>query len=240
MMTELILSDITRMGPGFCIIGLERTRHGYRSVRPLPRMSFAWPRTFRHRRGERLQFRLSDRLAEPPHTEDCASSGPPDPAGNLTEQELVESLRQAEVARDLKGLFDCSVQENERGRGFYVEPRQAGRSVCGIEISSFQFPAIAEDEVRADLLLPDGSRVELPLVDHTWRAFVEEVKRHMSGANRAQRMRQFFQGRLPGILLQHSNLFARIGLTRPHLEKSWLMLDSLFPQPHRRWLQESS
>jgi len=39
-------------------------------------------------------------------------------------------------------------------------------------------------------------------------------------------------------LLNEPNRMARVGLTRLHQEKHWLMLDSLFPLPQMTWLNE--
>ncbi len=237
-MTELILSDITRMGPGFCIIGLERTADGFRSLRPLPRTRHAWPRNFPYRRGHRLHFYLSSIFPERPHVEDRSSTGVIDTVGRVPEERLLECMRGAELDGDMRGLFGCPVYENVRGKGFYVMSGAARRSTCGVDIRNFRFSAVSTKEARVDVLFPDGSRVELPLVDHTWRAFVEYVWKQLVGANRAQRVEHFFQSRLPRRLLSESTLFVRIGVTRPERGRCWLMLDSLFPQPHRQWLQE--
>ena len=52
-MRDLILSDITVMGPGYCVIGLERVaQDAFRSVRPLPPRSYAWPSDISLRTGK--------------------------------------------------------------------------------------------------------------------------------------------------------------------------------------------
>jgi hypothetical protein len=40
----LILSDITEMGSGLCVIGIEQVgKNEFHSVRPMPPMGYAWP-----------------------------------------------------------------------------------------------------------------------------------------------------------------------------------------------------
>jgi len=236
-MTELILSDITRMGPGFCIIGLEAIPRGYRSIRPLPRFSHAWPPTLRHRRGWRVQCELSTIPVAAPHVEDRFSTGVLKKVGEVPEEDLVRCLLQAEVAEHVRDLFGCLLQENRTGRGFSAEPREAARSICGVELQNIRFVVAKEreNEIRAELLFRDGARLELPLVDSVWREFIETALTQMTRANKEQRVHRFLHSWLPARMLAHAKLFARIGLTRPFMEKCWLMLDSLFPQPQAEW-----
>ncbi len=236
-MTELILSDITRMRPGYCIIGLEAIPRGYRSIRPLPPFSYAWPPTLPHRRGWRVQCELSTLPAVRPHVEDRPSAGRLRRIGELPEEELVRCLRHAEVAKHIRELFGCLLHENRTGRGFYAEPNEALRSICGVELQNLHF-LMSGEEIRAELLFPDGGRLKLPFVDAVWTGFVEKAIAQISGANKEQRIHKFLHSWLPRRLVTHSALFARIGLTRPFLDKCWLMLDSLFPQPRAEWLQE--
>lgn len=236
-MTELILSEITRMGPGLCIIGLEPAPPQYRSIRPLPRFGNAWPATLPHRRGWRVQCQLSRLTVTPPHVEDRPSFGVLKKIGELQEEELVRCLRLAEVAEHVRDLFGCLLQENRQGRGFSADPGEASRSICGVELGNLRF-LVAGKEIRADLLLRDGGRMKLPLVDAIWKDFIQKAQAQISGANKEHRMHKFLHSSLPSRLLGHPALFARIGLTRSFREKCWLMLDSLFPQPREEWLNE--
>jgi hypothetical protein len=236
-MTELILSEITRMGSGFCIIGLEATPDGYRSLRPLPRFGNAWPAALPHRRGWRVECELSTLPTVKPHAEDRPSAGRLRRVGELSEEELVRCLRRAEVAEHIRELFGCLLQENRTGRGFYAEPNEAVRSICGVEIQNVQFMMRGE-ELRAGLIFRDGGRLKLPVVDAAWKEFVESTLARIAGANREQRMQKFLASRLPSRMLAHTSIFARIGLTRPFMDKCWLMLDSLFPQPRAEWLED--
>jgi len=236
-MTQLILTEITRMGPGRCIIGLEAIPAGYRSVRPLPRYGNSWPEDFPHRRGHQLEFQLATLSPTRPHIEDRLTLRFVRKVGECGEEELVQRLRRAEMADRLHDLFHCQVHHNPTGRGYFVEPADAARSICGTELRNLRFFPHG-DEIRAELLLPDETRVKLPLVDTEWRRFLEQAASLIIGANQKRRMERFLLSRLPQKLLGEPTLLARIGVTRPFMGKCWLMLDSLFPQPKEEWLHE--
>ena len=240
-MTELILSDITRMGPGHCIIGLERVGSAYRSVRPLPRFGNAWPKAFAHKRGERLQFSLSlGSLVQRPHVEDRPSTGAMTTVGAESEEVLVACLRQAELAETVKDLFGCNVHESPRGgAAVWIQPAEAIRSICGASFENVRF-RIVGDRLRAALALPSGEALRsLPVVDREWNEFAEEVLRQTQGANQLQRVERFLNRTMQEKLLHSPVLFARIGLTRPDADgHCWLMLDSLFPEPQEEWLSD--
>lgn len=106
-MTELLISEITLMRRGFCVIGLERNKEHFRSLRPIPRNSYAWNR-FPYGRGDNVTFDLSAMLALPPHIEDRLARNHVK-RGSVAEAELVNCLKQAEVATSVKELFGCDV-----------------------------------------------------------------------------------------------------------------------------------
>jgi hypothetical protein len=136
--TELLISEITLMGPGFCVLGLERATQGFRSLRPIPRNSFSWA-PFAYKRGDRVAFDLSYIPTVPPHTEDRLA-GNHRSLGSLGEGELLQRLKQAEVADSLKDLFGCPVRPSPRGGdAVYVCPNEAKRSVCGCAITAVAF-----------------------------------------------------------------------------------------------------
>jgi hypothetical protein len=112
-MKDLLISEITRMAAGLCVIGLEPHKEGYSSVRPIPHGLTAWPQ-FPYYRADRISFDLSlspgvtkhhceDRRAENPRLVD-----------SVGEDELVDCLRQAEVANSIRDLFDCQVHPSPR------------------------------------------------------------------------------------------------------------------------------
>ncbi len=237
-MTELILSDITRMGQGFCVIGLERIENGFRSVRPLLPFADSWPASFPFHRGDIIQFDLYPVPVTRPHIEDRRSRGQPKILRRVSENELVAFLRQAEYSADLNGLFSCGVQENTRGSGIFVLPGQGQRSICGCEVNNVRFE-VFPDEVRAMILLPSGVVLrDFPLVDRDWRNFIDQIFEKMVGANRLQRVQRFLNSKIAQILLSTTDLFARIGLTRIHNDRHWLMLDTLIPLPQTTWLND--
>ena len=236
-MTELILSEITQMKWGHCVIGLERVGQGYCSIRPLPRFGNAWPSPFRHERGDRLQFYLSALPTERPHVEDRISSGTISAAGKVSKAELVNCLRQAEVAQELRELFGCEVHERRHRGNVCTKPGQGIRSICGCHFLNIRLQRLS-NELRAALTLPSGEALrDLPVVDRDWNEFIELAVNRIVGANQLQRLNRFFNFHLRDKLLNDPDRFARIGLSRPFKERCWLMLDSLFPLPRVAWLE---
>ncbi len=236
-MTELILSEITLMRPGHCVIGLEQTPQGYRSVRPLPRAGNAWPSPFRHGRGERLRFQLTELPPVRPHVEDRQSSGTIAATDRVSEEALVGFLRQAEIGNVLQELFGCNVRESPMGGdSACVEPGEAVRSICGCDFQNIRFRAFP-DRLRVALSLSSGETLpDLPVVDRDWNEFYSNVLGQMRGANLLTRVKRFFNSYVEEKVLEGPNRFARIGLTRPFEGCCWLMLDSLFPLPQTLWL----
>lgn len=225
------------MGSGFCVIGLDRKSQSCCSIRPLPPRGNAW-QPFPFIRGDILCFRLSFIPPATPHVEDRVSTGILRKAGHVAEGELVAHLRQAELAENLGRLFNCSVHENPGGSGVYVEPNAASRSICGCDVPNVRFQ-VFPDAVRVTVLLPSGEALrDLPLVDRDWNEFICRVVQETTGANRLQRINRFFNGVIAERVLNNSNRFVRIGLSRKHNEKHWLMLDSLFPLPQQNWLNQ--
>ena len=231
--TELILSDITRMDPGLCIIGIARDGDRFRSVRPGPPVGHAWSAEFPYRRGDRLRFQLTPAAAEPPHLEDHSSNGLIEQAGRVEEAELVDCLRRAEVAGSLRDLYRTTVHVQRRG-AFIWPSRSAVRSVCGVNPPRVRLKLEA-NEIRAGIALPSGESLpDLPVVDRSWHNFGQTALAEMPGANRAQRLNRFLSDLFTGVEVER--LFVRIGVTRPKGRRCWLMVDSLFPMPRKSWL----
>lgn len=236
-MTDLIISEITLMRPGFCVIGLKRDDQSFRSLRPLPPFGNAWL-SFPHRRGEILSFRLAGWPAAHPHSEDHISSGVLKKVGEVTEMELVRHLRQAEAADRVQNLFGCGVHQRRQGGNVCVEPGQGTRSICGCEFSNLRLELVG-DHLRAALALPSGETLQdLPVVDRDWNEFVSSAQKRIAGANSVQRLNRFLRTSLMVHVLSEPDRFARIGLSRPFNGGCWLMLDSLFPLPQQAWLEE--
>lgn len=232
-MTELIISDITRMGSGLCVLGVQADGAGFRSVRPLPPGGYAWPLDFPHRRGDRVLCSLSTGLGVPPHVEDCPSRGLVPASDRLQEQELIDSLRRAEVAGALRDLFQTRVTVQRRGA--FIWPTRAVRSICGVNPARVRLKMEAS-EIRAAVALPSGESLpDLPVVDRSWHSFGEQALAEMSGANRPQRLNRFLAELFAQ--LAPERLFVRIGVTRPKARRCWLMVDSLFPIPRKSWLE---
>ena len=235
-MTELILSEITRMKPGLCLIGIEPTSTGYRSVRPGPPFGNAWPLRFPYRRGDKLQFALSRMPKVTPHVEDHVSAGMPVQTGRIAEAELLACLRKAEVARSLRDVFGHKVCSKRRGA--WVLAKLANRSICGVEAQRIRLTWEAK-EIRASIILPSEETLpDLPVVDHSWHCFGEAALVRMEGANKVQRLNRFLAQRFERGILDGEKHFLRIGLTRPVPNVCWLMVDTLFPFPRKSWLAE--
>ena len=235
-MTELILSEITRMKPGVCIICIEPADEGFRSVRPGPPFGHAWPLRFPHHRGDKLQFELSVAGRIPPHIEDHWSTGVRGQTGRVSEAELLACMQNAEVAGSVKDLFGCRVSLKRRGA--FVLAKFARRSICGVEAPRIRLNWEAK-EIRASIVLPSGETLpDLPVVDHSWHSFAEAALAQMEGANKTQRLNRFLTQRFQRGILKGEKHFLRVGLTRPTPNVCWLMVDTLFPLPRKSWLAE--
>lgn len=236
--TELLISEITLMGPGFCVIGLERVNQGFRSLRPIPRSSFSWP-SFGYKRGDRVAFELSRIPARQPHTED-RQAGNHHSMGSLSDHELLQRLKQAEVAGSIRELFSCDVHPSPRGGdAVYVSPNEATRSICGCAITAVTFSFRFFPKIRVALALTSGETLQsLPLVDTEWTKFALEIGTDIeSGQHDQTRLQHFFDYFVQEEISSSELRFARIGLSRPDKDGfCWLMLDSLFPLPQKHWL----
>ncbi len=244
-MPELILSDITVMGEGYCVIGLQKVSpDSFRSVRPMPPWGFAWREPFRSNRGDCVHFQSRPTTPTPPHMEDQRSYGLSPISGGVSEEELLDSLRKAEVSADLERLFSCQVQASAAGgRALYVNPQEAQRSICGCEYTNVRFRLFPEREgfnLRAELVLPSNERLSsIPIVDREWRRFANQLVGRIHRSNPLPLAERFLNWNVRNKLFAAPQRFARIGLPRPRGDNQcWLMLDSLFPQPQEPWLEE--
>lgn len=242
-MIKLILSDITIMGAGYCVLGLEQTSpDSYRSVRPMPPFGFAWREPFPLSRGDQVNFVPRPTRTVVPHIEDKNSFGLSGTGSRLAEEALVLRLKKAEAASDLAGLFGCAPQTGSRGGGaFWVDPTAARRSVCGCDYESLQFRVFPEPNsftLRAELVMPSSERIKsIPIVDRDWRRFVENLVRRSRRTDPLPLIERFLNRVILLRMMSSPNRFARIGLPRPHeTGQCWLMLDSLFPQALESWL----
>ncbi len=241
--TELILSDITIMGQGYCVLGLQRSSAEiYHSIRPMPPLGFAWRAPFPFRRGDRVTSNLLAVETKSPHFEDRQSDGLRGLRARLAEKELIQILRKAEVSDNLQGLFECTVHSGSQGGGaIWVDPSLAKRSVCGCEYENLCFRIFPEPEgfaLRAELVLRSNERIQsIPIVDRAWRRFVDLLFRQVTRSEPLPLVERFLKRTILPKLLLSLDRFARIGLPRPREDRQcWLMLDSLFPQPQKEWL----
>jgi len=241
-MAEVIISDITMMRDGYCVIALEQVGPGlFRSVRPMPLWGFAWRAPFPHQRGDHVECDLRPgKDACPPHVEDLQRGTLQPTSRKIGEAELIRYLRQAEFSENLHGLFGANLQTSGGGNA-WVTPSEAMRSICACRYRQVWFQLFQNAEglrLRARLGLFSGESLRsLPVVDREWQRFIEgafgqripvdQVKQSTTNLNRA------LYPRLRGSM----RALARIGLARESAGKCWLMLDSLFPQPQEAWLK---
>jgi hypothetical protein len=240
---ELILSDITVMGQGYCVIGLEGPSPGvFRSIRPMPPWGFAWREPFPFRRGDCVRMESRPTTAARPHVEDVQSCGLIGTGRSLPQEDLVRCLKKAEVSQDLEHLFGCQVEcGSSGGRAVWVNPADACRSICGCEYENLRFRLYPESQgftLRAEIILKSGERINsIPVVDRDWRKFVAELVQRIHRSNPLPLAERFLNRSFGNKLLARPELFARVGLPRPRDDqRCWLMLDSLFPQPESSWL----
>jgi hypothetical protein len=242
-MLELILSDITVMGQGYCVVGLERvSADAYRSVRPMPARAFAWREPFPYNRGDCVRFDQVPTVISRPHLEDRQSRGLAKTGRSLSETELIECLRKAEVSPDLEHLFGCQMRGSKQaGKAVWVKPNEACRSICGCEYDNVLFRLYPEPtgfSLRAEVLLRSNERLNsVPVVDREWRRFTAELIKRIQRRDPLPLAQRFLNWSVRTRLLALPHRFARIGLPRPKADQQcWLMLDSLFPQPVDSWL----
>jgi len=236
-MTKLLITEITRMGPAFCVIGLQREKERIHSIRPVPSSANGWIH-FPHQRGDILECSLTPFPGAKPHIEDRVSTRAFQKSSALAEAEIVPFLRRAELARSLPELFGCKIHENKKGSGLYAIPSEAQRSICGCETQSLRLE-ICANELRGSLVLPSGEVLrDLPAVDHDWRNFVDAALAPDRGANRLPRLERFLNSNFHYKIMSCPHHFIRLGLTRSYNGLCWLMLDTLFPLPQKDWLEE--
>ncbi len=236
-MTRLLITEITRMGPAFCVIGLQREKDKIRSVRPVSPKANSWMH-FPYHRGDVLQCDLSPFSGVAPHIEDRISSRGFKKESSLPEAEVVTHLGQAEVADSLPALFGCTLHENRSGSGLFAKPPEARRSICGTVTKNLRLEFCA-NELRASLALSSGEVLrDLPVVDRDWRDFIDAALAEGRGANRVGRLERFLNSQFHYKILSCPYHFIRLGLTRPYHDVCWLMLDTLFPLAKHEWLEE--
>jgi hypothetical protein len=236
-MTKLLITEITRMGPALCVIGLHQEKEKIQSIRPIPSSTHGWSH-FPHHRGEILEFSLTPFPGSRPHVEDRVSTRGIQKSSVLTEPGVVTYLRRAEFSESMPDLFGCAIHENTKGSGQYAIPGEAQRSICGCETQNLRLELCA-NELRATLVLPSGEVLrDLPVVDHDWRDFIDAALSPARGANRLPRLERFLNSAFHYKIMSCPHHFIRLGLTRPFHYFCWLMLDTLFPLPRPEWLEE--
>lgn len=236
-MTKLLITEITRMGPAFCVIGLQRDQENFRSIRPVSTSVSGWLH-FPYQRGEVLECSLTPFSSAPPHVEDRVSTRDFRKSAAVAESDVVGYLRKAECADSLGDLFGCSIRENKQGSGAYALPADARRSICGSDTENLRIE-LCGNEFRATLALTSGEVLrDLPLVDRDWLDFLDAALAQNRGANRAARLERFLNSQFQYKIMSCPHHFVRIGLTRPYRDVCWLMLDTLFPLPRAEWLEE--
>ncbi|MGH9430819.1 MAG: hypothetical protein ACRD3T_04695 [Terriglobia bacterium] len=242
-MPEIVISDITLMWPGYCIIGLEPDDQGsFRSVRPMPWRRYAWLDPFTFNRGDWVRCPLAPASPRAPHFEDRQSGRLQQTGRALNEVDLIRRLETAEVASSLEGLFGCPVESDKPKGNFWIDPSKGSRAICGCPYNNIRFRVFQDPKgvrLRAELVLPSDERLwTLPVVDREWNRFLMQVVKHFAEdqITFGSRTVRFLNDQVSRKLRQSPNRFARIGLARAKEGKCWLMLDSLFPQPTADWL----
>jgi len=241
-MAEVILSDITIMRDGYCVIALEQVAPDeFRSVRPSPLWGFAWRPPFPHRRGDHVECDLRPRTgAHPPHLEDLQPGELKATGRKTAEMDLIRCLRHAEFAENLQDLFGADLHTSGGGNA-WVMASEATRSICACRYKSIWFQLIhnaAGLRLRAKLGLYSGESLRsAPVVDMEWQRFIEAVFPRGIRPGEIQAATKDFNRALYPHLRNAMRSYSRIGLAREDdAGKCWLMLDSLFPQPQKDWL----
>src|SRR5215470_6420678 len=153
-MIKLLITEITRMGPAFCVIGLQRDDQKIQSIRPIRSPGPGWT-YFPHHRGDVLKLSLAPFPGASPHVEDRVATGNFLKCASVAEPEVSAYLAKAERSDSLPGLFECALHENRHGSGSYALPREARRSVCGCYTQNLRLE-LCGNELRASLVLSSG------------------------------------------------------------------------------------
>ena len=241
-MAEVIISDITIMRDGYCVIALERVGPDlFRSVRPMPLWGFAWRAPFPHPRGDYVECDLRPgKDARPPHVEDLQPGSLQPTRRKIGEAELIRYLRQAEFSENLHGLFGANLKTSGGGNA-WVTPGEAMRSICACRYRQVWFQLFQNADglrLRARLGLFSGESLRsLPVVDREWQRFIEAAFGPRIPSDRLKQSEKNLNRALYPRLRGSMRALARIGLARESAGKCWLMLDSLFPQPQAAWLK---
>ena len=244
-MRELILSDITEMGLGLCVIGIEQVgKNEFRSVRPIPPIGHSWPLPFNSQRGSFVRFEPSATTSIRPHVEDQNTHGLTAGRNSLDQDELVDLLQHAEISESSEGLFGCGLSSDQLGGNAWVPSDSASRSICGCNYANMRFRVYIDAgkvKLVAMVALASGEVLHsLPVVDRVWRQFVAELVHRLPKLPPRNQLDAIFNRSIRPRVMDELVHFVRIGLPRPKQEndKCWLMLDSLFPQPDLNWLDE--
>src|SRR5260370_35200539 len=157
-MTKLLITEITRMGPAFCVIGPQRDKDKIQSIRPVPVSANSWAH-FPFHRGDILECALAPFSGAKPHVEDRVSTRGFEKSSTVPEAETVTYLHKAEMAGSLPDLFDCPIHEDKKGSGLFAMPHEAKRSICGCETQNLRLER-CPNELHATLPHPsrDASR----------------------------------------------------------------------------------
>lgn len=245
-MTDLLISDITRRGRSFCVIGLEHDRRRYASVRPLPTHGVAWSR-FPYSRGQILRAQLENIPVTRPHVENKRMQGPVELVRSVSATELVDALKSAEFD-NVDDLFLTPILHNSDGGAGFIRPGTGSRSICGCAPVALRFSLRFYDQdrkIRAELELPSGEKLfRLPLVDRDYFHFITSAL----GPNPTQQKITAIQEAVNAYVangLQEDDLFlVRIGVAGSWAPEGrdeavcWLMLDSIFPPPDEVFFNE--
>jgi hypothetical protein len=235
-MREIIISEITLMRESFCVIGLERREDRFVSIRPVPWGGGGWIQ-FPYERGDWITFDFDAMPATFPHIEDMRAAHPRR-VGAISESELVDCLKRAEVAGSARELFGCYPHAGAV-HGAYVPAQSATRSICGCKVTQVGLHWQGQ-RMGGRLALPSGDTLnDLPVVDRDWREFIHTLQdQHGNAPNFSACLQQFLNGFISRQIANSPIRFARIGLAREDAGHNWMMLDSLFPLPKREWLSE--
>ncbi|GEM_PF-693510 len=243
-MPEIIISDITMMSPGYCIIGLEPDgRDSFRSVRPMPFDRYAWLDPFMFNRGDCVRCQFAPAVLRAPHFEDRQARSLQRTGSILNEGDLIRRLETAEVSINLEGLFGCSLESDNPRGNFWIDPSKGQRSICGCPYHNIRFRVFQDPKglrLRAELVLASDERLRsLPVVDRAWGQFLAQLVKLCAEdkITFSSKTMNFLNRQVTEKLRKSPNRFARIGLARAREGKCWLMLDSLFPQPTGDWLK---
>lgn len=216
MPAQLVITDVTRMsGSRVCIAGVDKKKRNIRPVFKYHGIEESWLYDGDQaiiKPFAKVGFQPIGRKPQPPHTEDClVRDNFKQFLGSLGEDRRLK-FTQSIVDPDVQSVFGAEVHY-EKGHGYFVCKGEGVRSLGTVQakINGFSHRKYKNWDYR--LFFEDSSNHSygLKITDLSFRYYVDDLRENQEispGSISLQILRT----------LQDSDVYLRIGLTRPTWE----------------------